>query len=160
MKPLIFKFFIQYIYYIYYIYAYMYMYIMYSILKVKGVAWFFHSLSNHNVIVTSLQLLKICVDSSQSHRQPSTYFPGLMSLGIFTLSKISTRSFHSPEHLHVERPGVYVVFLHSSSSSQTGSKLGPNAFQSVGARGIGFLRQLEPAGVVPSAVSQPSATGS
>ena len=114
------------------------------------------SLSNQTVMVTSLQLLQTCVDSSQSHRQPRTYFPGLILSGISTLSIISTWSFHSPEHLQVPGGGSVVwEFLHSSFSSHTGSKLVPYFIHALGARGIGFLRQLEPAGVVPSLVSQP-----
>jgi len=114
------------------------------------------SLSNQTVMVTSLQLLQTCVDSSQSHRQPRTYFPGLILSGISTLSIISTWSFHSPEHLQVPGGGAVVwEFLHSSFSSHTGSKLVPYFIHALGARGIGFLRQLEPAGVVPSLVSQP-----
>merc|ERR1719264_1053245 len=56
--------------------------------------------------LTSEQEHHTCVLSSQSQRQPRTYWPGARDAGMWIVSMISTSSFQSPEHLHTPSLGV------------------------------------------------------
>ena len=107
-----------------------------------------------------------CAISSQSQRHCRTYSPGAKCFGTLiesTISKFGARIYgpfllpalECPEHRHEPYDAFFQVFgsasaLHSSDSSQIGSKLGPSRDHNVGLRGRGFLRHCEPGGKVPT----------
>ena len=103
--------------------------------------------------------------SSQSQRNCNTYFPGVRSAGICTASTTSRfgRSgppLECPEHLHTpalppEAPCVAAYRMQAADSLHTGSNEGPSRSQSTD--GMGFLRHIDPGGVVPSTVCHPLA---
>mmetsp|Transcript_137479 Transcript_137479/g.242972 ORF Transcript_137479/g.242972 Transcript_137479/m.242972 type:complete len:116 (+) Transcript_137479:106-453(+) len=73
------------------------------------------------VTVTSLQAAQTWSVSSQSHLHPSTYFPGLMSAGIFSTSTISRFTGFPEQRQKANASPESVVALHASDSSHTGS---------------------------------------